>query len=419
LAGAKEQQVNLDLLSSVPRTDRLWEDPDYWATITRAVEGESGPIATIDLAALRYNALDMAVRAGGVPIRLASKSVRVRSVVDAALAVPGFRGILAFTLPEALWLAHNGHDDIVLGYPTADRAALRRLATDPEAASRIALMVDDIAQLDLIDSILAPGQRETLRLAIDADASFRSAALGHIGVRRSPVFDDEDAALLGRAIARRAGFRLVGLMMYEAQIAGQPDAAGTAQDAVIRWMQGRSTAELRARRGAIVAALREIAPLEFVNGGGTGSLERTSADPSVSEIGAGSGLLAGHLFDGYRAFTPAPAAAFSLEVVRKPAADIATVLGGGWIASGPPVASRQPKPVWPAGLQTLGREGSGEVQTPLQGPAARDLRVGDRVWFRHAKSGELAERVDKYLIVDDGGVVGEVPTYRGEGKAFL
>ncbi|HKT57412.1 MAG TPA: alanine racemase [Microbacterium sp.] len=411
--------MSLDLLSPAPLVGRPWEDGAYWPGMAQAVAGESGPIATIDLAALRFNALDMAVRAGGVPIRLASKSVRVREVIDAALALPGFAGILAFTLPEALWLAEHGHDDIVLGYPTADRAAIRRLATDPVAASRVTLMVDDTAQLDLIDAVLPPAERETLRLAIDADASFRSAPLGHVGVRRSPVFDDEDAALLGRAIGRRPGFRLVGLMMYEAQIAGQPDAAGTAQDAVIRWMQSRSAAELRERRAAIVAALREIAPLEFVNGGGTGSLERTSSDPSVTELGAGSGLLAGHLFDGYRAFQPAPAAAFSLEVVRKPAADIITVLGGGWIASGPAVASRQPRPVWPVGLRTLTREGSGEVQTPLQGETARDLRVGDRVWFRHAKSGELAERVDRYLLVDDGRVVGELPTYRGEGKAFL
>ena len=184
-------------------------------------------------------------------------------------------------------------------------------------------------------------------------------------------------------------------------------------------MQRRSGQELLERRARIVAALRDIAPLEFVNGGGTGSLELTASDQSVTEITAGSGLLAGHLFDGYRAFDPAPAAAFALEVVRKPQPDIATVLGGGWIASGPPVASRQPRPVWPVGLSMLGREGAGEVQTPLRGEAARTLAVGDRVWFRHAKSGELAERVDRYHLVEDGRIVGETPTYRGEGRTFL
>jgi D-serine deaminase-like pyridoxal phosphate-dependent protein len=385
--------------------------------MTRAVEAVSGPVAAISLQALRFNALDLVVRAGGVPIRVASKSVRVREVLDAVLAVPGYRGILAFTLPEALWLAEK-HDDIVLGYPTVDRAAIAALAADEAAAARITLMIDDLAQLDLVDSVVAPGSRPVIRVAIDADASWRAPALGHIGVLRSPVHEAGEVAALARGVAARPGFALVGLMMYEAQIAGQGDATGSG-DAVIRWMQRRSAAELLDRRGAIVTALRDIAPLEFVNGGGTGSLEVTASDQSVTELTAGSGLLAGHLFDGYRAFDPAPAAAFALEVVRKPAPDVATVLGGGWIASGPALESRQPRAVWPQGLRMAPREGAGEVQTPLRGDAARRLRVGDRVWFRHAKSGELAERVERYHVVDGDAVVGIADTYRGEGKAFL
>ncbi|MCR2817048.1 alanine racemase [Microbacterium jiangjiandongii] len=385
--------------------------------MTAAVADLSGPVAAISVSALRFNALDLVVRAGGVPIRLASKSVRVREVQDAALALPGYHGILAFSLAEALWLAER-HDDVVLGYPSVDRAAIARLTADERAASRITLMVDDLAQLDVIDSVAPPRSRPPLRVALDVDASWQAPGLGHIGVRRSPVHDPAEVARLARAVAGRDGFRLVGMMMYEAQIAGQPDATG-AGDGVVRWMQRRSGHELRERRAAVVAAVREIAPLEFVNGGGTGSLEYTAADESVTEVTAGSGLLAGHLFDGYRAFEPAPAAAFALEVVRKPAPDIATVLGGGWIASGPAVPSRQPAPVWPAGLRTLPREGAGEVQTPLQGAAARRLRVGDRVWFRHAKSGELAEHVDRYRLIDGGRIVGETPTYRGEGMSFL
>ena len=389
----------------------------HWEAMTAAVADLSGPVAAISVSALRFNALDLVVRAGGVPIRLASKSVRVREVQNAALALPGYHGILAFSLAEALWLAER-HDDVVLGYPSVDRAAIAGLAADERAASRITLMVDDLAQLDVIDTVAPPRSRPPLRVALDVDASWQAPGLGHIGVRRSPVHDPAEVARLARAVAGRDGFRLVGMMMYEAQIAGQPDATG-AGDGVVRWMQRRSGHELRERRAAVVAAVREIAPLEFVNGGGTGSLEYTAADESVTEVTAGSGLLAGHLFDGYRAFDPAPAAAFALEVVRKPAPDIATVLGGGWIASGPAVPSRQPAPVWPAGLRTLPREGAGEVQTPLQGAAARNLRVGDRVWFRHAKSGELAEHVDRYRLIDGGRTVGETPTYRGEGKSFL
>ncbi len=395
-----------------------WRHPErWWPRLTEATASLPAPVAVIDRDALRFNALDMPVRAGGLPIRIATKSVRVRAVIDAVLRLPGYRGLLAFTLAEALWLAED-HDDIVLAYPTADRVALERLLRDDRAASRITLMVDDEEQLDLIDSVAGPGRRPEVRVCIDADASWRAPGLGHIGVFRSPLHEVDEVARFARRVAERDGFRLVGLQMYEAQIAGQGDATGSG-DGLIRAVQARSRVELRARRARIVAAVRALVPLEFVTGGGTGSLEYTGADPSLTEITAGSGLLAGHLFDGYQAFDPAPAAAFAFDVVRRPAPDIATILGGGWIASGPPVASRQPLPVWPRGLRTAPREAAGEVQTPLRGEGARALRIGDRVWLRLAKSGEPAERILSYHVVDGERVIDELPTYRGEGKAFL
>ncbi|GAA1133665.1 amino acid deaminase/aldolase [Microbacterium natoriense] len=395
-----------------------WEEPArYWPRLSAATGHLPAPVAVIDREALRHNALDLLVRSGGLPIRVASKSVRVRAVLDAVLALPGFHGILAFTLPEALWLADT-HDDIVIGYPTVDRAALQRLFADERAAARITLMIDDPVHLDVIDSVAGPGNRPEIRVAIDVDASLRSPLLGHIGVRRSGLFTAGEVAAFARKVVARPGFRLVGLQMYDAQIAGQGDAAGP--DApLIRAVQARSRSELRERRAEIVAATAPIAPLEFLNGGGTGSLEFTGSDESLTEASAGSGLLGGHLFDGYRSFRPAPAAAFAFDVVRRPTADIATVLGGGWIASGPPVASRQPLPVWPEGLRTMPREAAGEVQTPLQGRAATTLGVGDRVWFRHSKSGEAAERIDAYHLVSGDEIIDELPTYRGEGKAFL
>ncbi|MGM1017557.1 MAG: alanine racemase [Actinomycetota bacterium] len=395
-----------------------WNDPvRWWPRLTEATAHLPAPVAVIDRDALRYNAMDLLARAGGIPIRVASKSVRVRGVLDAVLALPGYRGILAFTLAEALWLSET-YDDIVVGYPTADRASVAALVGDERAASRVTLMVDDVSHLDLVDSIAAPGARPEIRVALDADASWRSGALGHIGVRRSPLFTAAEVAELARIVVERPGFRLAGIQMYEAQIAGQGDDAG-ADAPLIRFVQARSRDELRERRAAIARAVADITHLDFFNGGGTGSLEFTGSDDTVTEATAGSGLLGGHLFDGYRSFRPAPAAAFALDVVRRPTADIATVLGGGWIASGPPVASRQPLPVWPTGLRTLPREAAGEVQTPLQGRNARALALGDRVWFRHAKSGEPAERVAAYQLVAGSEVIGELPTYRGEGKAFL
>src|SRR3954454_23419945 len=106
------------------------------------------PFAVIDLEAFDANAADLMRRASGVPLRLASKSVRVRALQERALAA-GFRGVLCFTLPEALWLASLGWEDLVVAYPTVDRRALRELAADPAARERVTVMVDCREQLDL------------------------------------------------------------------------------------------------------------------------------------------------------------------------------------------------------------------------------------------------------------------------------
>jgi D-serine deaminase-like pyridoxal phosphate-dependent protein len=402
-------------------TSSPWEVPaEYWPSLSAATAELKTPLGAISVEALAANAFDLLDRAAGMPIRVASKSVRVRGVLDAVLALPGYRGVLAYTLAEALWLAAGDtrYDDVVVGYPTVDRAAISALAADEQLASRVTLMIDDVRQLDFIDSVAPPSGRATLRLALELDASYESALLGHVGVRRSPIHTSDAARAIALRLVERPGFRLVGMMGYEAQIAGVVN-RGTGRGNIIRRMQRASAAELADRRGAAVAAVRELAELEFVNGGGTGSIETTRADPSVTEVAAGSGLFGPHLFDGYVQFTPAPAAAFSLSVVRRPTPEVATLLGGGWIASGPTSADRQPQLVWPAGLRTLPREASGEVQTPVTGAAARDLAIGDRVWLRHTKAGELSEHLNAFALVSNGELVGELPTYRGEGRAFL
>lgn len=419
-------------LAADPAHPLVWRDEQrYWRGLTAATAHLEPPIAVIGLEALIHNARSMLARAGGRPIRLASKSVRVRAVQEAVLALPGYAGTLAYTLPEALWLARtqlavqpDRVPDIVVGYPSVDAHALRELASDERLAAGITLMIDDVAHLDLIDAALATAH-PPIRVAIELDSAFTAPVLGRLGVWRSPVATVAQATSLARAAIAHPGVALVGMMAYESQIAGVGDRPGgnplarRARGRVIAAMQRASAAELAERRGAVVAAVRALAELEFVNGGGTGSLESTGADPSVTEIAAGSGLFGGHLFDTYSRFRPAPAAAFALPVVRKPRRDMATVLGGGWIASGPPAPDRLPEVVWPRGTRMQPREMAGEVQTPLAGRGAAALRVGDRVWLRHTKSGELAEHVNTFAVVSDGEVVATVPSYRGEGKAFL
>jgi D-serine deaminase-like pyridoxal phosphate-dependent protein len=392
----------------------------YWPKLDEVTAAVDPPFGVISQRALAANAFSMLDRANGTTIRVASKSIRVRGVIDAVLALPGFSGILAYTLDEALWLALD-HEDVVVGYPTADRSAIRTLARNLKFASRVTVMVDSVEQLDLVDSVIAPSERETIRVCIELDAAWNSRVLGHLGSYRSPIFTPADARRFAELVASRPGFELVGMMAYEGQIAGtvdRPEGKPVA-GAVVRWMQKQSASELAGRRAEAVAAVREVADLEFVNGGGTGSLESTAAEEAVTEIAAGSGLFGPHLFDHYSRFTPAPAAAFALSVVRKPTPEMATLLGGGWIASGPPGPDRVPKPVWPEGLGLVGREMAGEVQTPVTGENAAAMRVGDRVWFRHTKAGELSEHLNEFVLVDGDRVVDRLPTYRGEGKAFL
>ncbi|QYF72164.1 alanine racemase [Cryobacterium sp. PAMC25264] len=398
-----------------------WLTPaSYWPGLTEATRGLDTPVGALHLGALRHNTHDMLGRAAGSPIRVASKSLRVRGVLEAVLALPGYRGVLAYTLAEALWLAET-LDDIVVGYPSADLTAIRRLGRSADLAGRVTLMVDSIDHLDVIDSVLPPAERERIRVCLELDASWNAPVLGHLGVWRSPVHTPEDARALAVAIVSRPGFDLVGLMAYEAQIAGLGDRpeGHPVRGRLNGWVRNRSILDITDRRAAAVAAVRQVADLEFVNGGGTGSLESTHADSSVTDIAAGSGFFGGHLFDNYSGFRPAPAAAFALSVVRKPTAESATLLGGGWIASGPPGADRTPRLVWPEGLSLVPREMAGEVQSPVTGSAAGRLRVGDRVWLRHTKSGELSEHINEFALVDNGMVIDMLPTYRGEGKAFL
>ncbi|GGL08071.1 amino acid deaminase/aldolase [Nocardia jinanensis] len=372
------------------------------------------PLAAVDLPVLRANAADLVRRASGRPIRVASKSVRCRAVLEEVLgagltAAGGFAGLMSYSLAEAIWLARRGARDVLLGYPSADRAALAELGADPELLEAITLMVDDSAQLDLIRAALGSSTVHP-RVCLDVDASLRIGPV-HLGVRRSPVRTPEQAAELART-ARSRGFRVVGLMTYEAQIAGLPDTS-----LPVRLVKKASAREIGRRRGAVLDAVRSVTgPLEIVNSGGTGSIELSAAAEGVTEITAGSGLYVPTLFDDYRSFRPSPALYFALPVLRRPASGIATVFAGGYIASGPAGASRVPKPVWPKGLRLLGTEGAGEVQTPLSGAAG--LSVGDRVWFRHAKAGELCERFDRLYLVDGDGTRVAVPTYRGEGKCF-
>jgi D-serine deaminase-like pyridoxal phosphate-dependent protein len=381
------------------------------------------PFAVVDLDAFDTNARDLVRRANGVPIRVVTKSLRCRYLVERVLRRPGYRGIMCYSLAEALWLHGLGTcDDILVAYPTADRVALRVLAADDSARRHVTITVDSAAHLDFIDDALGDGHPD-IRVSLELDVSWRPLPYGpviQVGTWRSPLREPAQAEQFARTVLKRPGFALVGMMGYEGQIAGLGDspAGRPVRAALLRAVQARSARELAQRRGETVRRIRGLTDLEFVNGGGTGSLESTSADPSVTELAAGSGLVGPVLFDSYRSFRPRPALQYALPVVRRPGPRIATCFSGGYLASGTGTPDRLPRPLRPAGLRLTRTEGAGEVQTPLVGRAAGSLRIGDRVWLRHAKGGELAERFTEYRLIGGNAEPGSVPTYRGEGQCF-
>ncbi len=417
--------------------------------LNTATKHLAGPLAVVDLDAFDANARDLVSRAGGTPVRLATKSVRVPDLISRALAQPGWAGVMAFSLREALWLVEQGHRDILLGYPTVDRPALAEFLTNTQALRSITLMMDDAAQARVVHEVandagvqLASTAAATaapvpalgggtdpafgiglmsgavVQVCIDVDSSWRPGfgpLRAHLGARRSPVHTPAEAVAAALAVEAVGGFRVRGLMFYEAQVAGLPDTSWA-----VRLVKRASNADLARRRNAVATAVgfavgRQI---DLVNSGGTGSLETSSADSTVTEVTAGSGLLLPTLFDGYRNVRPRPAAFFGLDVVRRPAPGVATAFAGGYVASGPAGVSRLPSIVEPVGAKLTSSEAAGEVQTPIRLPSDAQLAVGDRVWLRHAKAGELMERFTHVHLVRGSEIVETVPTYRGAGKSF-
>ncbi|MFI2490052.1 amino acid deaminase/aldolase [Promicromonospora kroppenstedtii] len=400
---------------------------DTAARLSAATSGLPAPVAVVDLDVFDTNALDILKRADGMPVRVASKSVRVRSLVDRALG-HGFAGVMAYSLREALWLVGQGTHDVLVGYPTVDREALAALAADATARAEITLMVDDVAHLGLIAAAeeragaggpeAAASAARPVQVCLDVDCSLRVGAgplVAHLGVRRSPLREPGDVAALA-TVAQAKGLAVRGLMFYEAQVAGLPDTSPA-----VRVVKRLTMREVNERRVRILAAVRDAVghEVELVNAGGTGSIEVSGSAPGVTEVTSGSGLFVPGLFDGYRSFEARPAAFFGLDVVREPAPGWVTAFAGGYAASGQAGTLRLPRLFTP-GYTLSGTEGAGEVQTPLKATRAGGgmLRTGDRVWLRHAKAGEMMERFDQVHLVRGSEITETVPTYRGEGRNF-
>ncbi len=397
-----------------------------WEGFKRALRGERLPAALVDLDALERNVARLVRALGddGKTLRVASKSVRHVGLLRRILERGGarVRGLMCFTLEEACFLADEGFDDLLVAYPSVQRPALDELARRVRDGKTIRLMADHRAHLE---AYAGAGRHAgcTIEALLDLDVSYEALrGRVHLGVLRSPLRSAARVAALARAARGLEGVRVVGLMGYEAHVAGLSDdnpfsRAMTPVRRAIKRISIPRVASLRAE--AVDALAREGVEVSIVNGGGTGSVRITAREACVTEVTAGSGFLCSHLFDYYDDNVCEPAAFFALEVSRIPERGVITCLGGGYIASGEPGWDRLPLPHAPEGLRYLSMEGAGEVQTPLRVSSREPIFIGDPIVFRHAKAGELAERFDTYLLLRDGNIVAREPTYRGQGRCFL
>ena len=397
---------------------------DAYDRLRDAVRGETLPLALLDFDAVSRNAetLLAPARARRKTIRLATKSLRSPELIRRVMALdPGvFRGLMAYAPAEVSALLDDGFDDVLLAYPTCQVPLLGELSRRAAAGRNVMVMVDDLQHLLALDEACRAGGG-VIGVVVDVDMSLRLLrGRVHLGVRRSPVRDADRALALAEAVLGRRSLRFAGFMGYEAQVAGLTDAGGSRVDNALKsTVRALSRRHAAALRGEISARARSRGiEVAVFNGGGSGSIDSSSSDDALSEVTVGSGLLDGHLFDHYSNVSFEPALYFALEVARRPEIGIVTCAGGGYIASGPAGRDRLPLPWLPRGLSLLPYEGAGEVQTPLaQQPGVR-LKVGDPVFFRHAKAGELAERFSEYLLLEGDGVSARLPTYRGLGRCY-
>ena len=399
-----------------------------YQSYSQCIKGQQLPLAYVDLDMLEKNAQSILQKVGSKPVRIVSKSLRSADVIKRLLAFSDqFQGVMCFHPDEAVFLAEQDIDDLLVAYPSMQVAAIEAVCRATKAGKTIVLMVDSAAHVKCIDDV-ANRIGVIQPVCMEVDMSTRIPGI-YFGVRRSPITKPKQALALYHTITKTNGVRLDGVMGYEAQIAGVGEKlpGKHLQNSVVPWLKRYSIPQITRRRVSVVRDLeRAGAKLRFVNGGGTGSICSTKKDPSVTELAVGSGFYSPHLFDYYNEFHYQPAAGFVLEVSRVPSKGYVTCSGGGYIASGGVGIEKAPKPYLPEGIELDENEGAGEVQTPLKVSTglikqfkATKLSPGDPVFFRHCKAGELCERFNELVLIRNGIIDGTCLTYRGQGKSFI
>lgn len=385
-----------------------------------AISNIQMPALLADMDNLQENInLTLARNKTGKKIRIATKSIRCTYLLQYILRQSNiFQGLMCFTAQEAIFLAKKGFDDLLIGYPCVDITDIQAIGAYIKQGKKIIFMVDSETHLAILQT-QAEKLGITFSVCIDIDMSVDFPGL-HFGVWRSSIRNLADLQAFVSISKQYKQVKITGLMGYEAQIAGVADNSPfqNIKNPIIRLLKRLSRKTYTNFRSDAVKLLEnEEINLEFVNGGGTGSIEWTGAEENVTEITVGSAFYGASLFDYYKAFRYKAALFFALPIVRIPQKGTYTCLGGGYIASGSIGLEKQPIVFLPKGAKLTDLEGAGEVMTPILYEGS--LAIGDPVFFRHAKAGEICERFMEIHLLSKGKIREIVATYRGEGGCFL
>lgn len=377
------------------------------------------PFACIDLDALDRNIAFVNQTTGNKGVRIATKSIRSVDLLRyIAQRLTHTAGWMTFDFAETLYLLEQGFDDLLLGYPQYEEQLVERIIPFIREGRSVIFMIDRLEQWQWLNSI--GGKHDIMfEICIDLNVSTDFKML-YFGTKRSSlrtIHDVEQLLTRGRLYTHTT---ITGVMGYEAQLAGVADFPVVRwQHLVIKQLKKFSRKTVRDFRSRAVELIsNNVNGLRFVNGGGSGSIDFTAEQEEVTELTIGSAFYFPALFSRYRNLPLEPATAFALRVTRQPEIGIVVCHGGGYIASGATGIDKNPVPIWPVNLSLVKNEGAGEVQTPLKDPQGK-VKIGDSVYFRHAKAGELCERFPELHARRGSNYEGVIKTYRGEGRSFL
>lgn len=349
--------------------------------------GIDTPMLIVDEAIVQQNIDDMAEMAAGFGVALRPHIKTHKSTVVARKQLDaGAVGIMCAKIGEAEVFADAGITNIAVGYQIIGDLKIRRLLELMERAD-LTVTFDALSAAESLSSALQREGRE-LSVMLDVDT----------GLHRTGVPFGQPATDLALAVARLPGLKLVGVMTYEGQAAGEPPETirGVALQAGERLVE---TAESIRKAGV---------PIQTVSVGSTPCSMYTPSVDGVTEMRPGTYVFRDTMGFRYGIYGPDRCAVrYLATVASRPAPDRAI------LDSGAKTLAADGSPGWPGYGYVVGHpevridrlyEEHGVAILP---DGEEGFALGDRVEIIPNHVCTSVNLHDRMTVVRDGVVVDE------------